>query len=74
MVIRLPELAITEAEIRDIEVPVLSVVGELDPMLVGAKALVGVAPDHRLVVVEGADHVRAIFSSILLKKLIEFLE
>jgi pimeloyl-ACP methyl ester carboxylesterase len=69
----LPELAISEEEIRGLTIPILSVVGELDPMLVGAEALVGNAPDHRLVVVEGADHVRATFSPVLHRALVEFL-
>jgi len=52
-----PALALTADELAAIEIPILSVVGERDPMLVSARAMVDMSRNPRLVVVRGADHV-----------------
>jgi pimeloyl-ACP methyl ester carboxylesterase len=54
-----PALAVSEDELGRIEIPILSVVGERDPMLAPARAMVGKVRDHRLVIVREADHIEA---------------
>jgi pimeloyl-ACP methyl ester carboxylesterase len=67
-----PALAITEDELGKIEVPVLGVVGERDPMIASARAMVGKVVDHRLVIVRGADHIEAPMRSELVEALRQF--
>jgi pimeloyl-ACP methyl ester carboxylesterase len=55
----IPELAISEDELRNITLPVCSIVGSRDPMRVSAEALADILPDLNLVIIEGADHISA---------------
>jgi pimeloyl-ACP methyl ester carboxylesterase len=68
-----PALALTEDELGRIELPILSVVGERDPMIASARAMVGKVRDHRLVVVRGADHIEAPMRSELVEALRQFV-
>jgi len=68
-----PALALTTDELAAIEVPILSVVGERDPMLVSARAMVDTLRNPRLVVIRGADHVETPMRSELVEALREFL-
>jgi pimeloyl-ACP methyl ester carboxylesterase len=54
-----PELALSEDELSRIAIPILGVVGERDPMMAPAQAMVGKLRDHQLVIVRGADHIEA---------------
>ena len=58
MVQALPELAVSQQQLRDIAVPVCAIVGSEDPFRSSAEAMVGVIPDLQLTVVAGADHLR----------------
>lgn len=69
----LPEIAVSEAELGRIRAPVLAVVGEHGPFRPGAEALCDRLADYRLVVVDGADHVRVALSSETLSSLLRFL-
>ena len=52
----LPELMVTEEALRANQVPVLSVVGSLDPLKVGIDRMQGVLAHHETVVLPGKDH------------------
>lgn len=69
----IPELALTEEEVRSIPIPVCSIVGSEDPLRVGADAMVGVVPDHTLIVVDGADHIITPMRGELREGLLDFL-
>lgn len=66
-------LALTEAEVKTITLPMLTVVGSRDILRAGAEALAETAPNHSLVVVEGADHVRAIYREETREAILRFL-
>ncbi len=52
----LPALTVTEADLRGVDVPVLSIVGSEDPLKAGVDALAQVLPHHELVVIPGGTH------------------
>lgn len=52
----LGELFVSEQEVRGLRVPLLGFTGEHDPELAMLKRMEGVAPDFRLVVLEGVGH------------------
>ncbi len=54
-----PDLAVTEAELGAIRIPVCSIVGDRDPLLVAVDAMRGRVHDHAVTVVAGADHLAA---------------
>jgi pimeloyl-ACP methyl ester carboxylesterase len=60
LVLSLPELAVAEAELRRIAIPVCAIVGSRDPFRHSAGRLIRRMPDCRVVVVPGADHVSLI--------------
>ena len=53
----LPELALSEQEVRQLRVPICSIVGSRDPMRSSAEALAARAPDVTFTLVEDADHI-----------------
>jgi hypothetical protein len=68
-----PELALPEAELARISMPVCSVVGSRDPLRLSAEALAGRVADHTLVYIEGADHIQAPMHAEMLDALLECL-
>jgi len=52
-----PQLAVDEAELRSLELPVCSIVGSRDPLAVSVDAMRGKISDHTVCVVDGADHI-----------------
>lgn len=58
MIKAIPEIAITEEEAGSIELPMLTVAGANDSLAAGSKALHDLAPDHKLVIVPGRDHIQ----------------
>ena len=73
MVRALPGLTIERADLARLEVPICSIVGSLDTMKLGVDSMVGVVPDHTVVVIDGADHLAATSSPLLIESLLEFL-
>ncbi len=73
MIRALPELAVAEAALGRISVPVLSIVGEHDPLRPGADALEGRIPGLTRVLLPGADHIRALWHPRLREALLAFL-
>jgi len=71
---RLPQLTVSEAELRAIRGPVFAIVGEHDPFRTAAEALCGRLGDYRMVVVDGADHVRLASKDVAIVMLLEFLQ
>lgn len=69
----LPGLRLTREDLAGIPVPVLSIVGDRDPLRISAQALVGVVPDHQLVLVEKSDHVRTPIRDKTREALLDFL-
>jgi len=66
-------ITLEREELGKIQVPVLSVVGSRDPLVVGVEAMKGLVPDHEIVTVEGADHMQAVGSPLLIDSLRTFL-
>lgn len=54
-----PELAVSEAELRSIELPVCSIVGSRDPLTISVDAMRGKVANHSICLVDGADHISA---------------
>ncbi len=70
---KIMDFKITEDELRNIPVPVLSIIGSNDPLKLGVDAMVGKVKNHKVVVIEGANHITAVMSKKLKKNLINFL-
>jgi pimeloyl-ACP methyl ester carboxylesterase len=51
-----PDLAVSEAELRDLDLAVCSIVGSRDPLTASVDAMRGKVSDHTVCVVDGADH------------------
>lgn len=69
-----PELAVTADALARVRLPMCSVVGERDPLAVGARALAEVVPGCTLTELAGADHVQAPARPELASALHAFLE
>ncbi|MBI2422924.1 MAG: alpha/beta hydrolase [Candidatus Hydrogenedentes bacterium] len=69
----LQDLAVTEADLRKNTVPVLSVVGSIDPLRNGIDRMVGVMQHHKAVFVEGGDHITTLENKDYVNALKEFL-
>ncbi len=69
----LPELALTELELRAIEVPVLSIVGERDPLIHSMRNMQGKIAQHSVHVLPDADHLQAPLDPALREHLEAFL-
>ncbi len=57
MIEGLPGLAVSEATLRSISVPLCAIVGSDDPLRVSAEAMAARLPGAKLVIVDGADHI-----------------
>lgn len=66
------DLEITEEQIRSIEVPVLALIGEIDPLRSTVDRLLEVHPEVEVVVLEGKDHMTAISDPALVDGMREF--
>ncbi len=64
---------ITADELRNNRVPMLAVVGEIDPVKAGVDAMVGVASNLEVVVLPGRDHLSAVADPGLASSMLEFL-
>jgi len=73
MVQALPELALSEQELRAIELPVLSIVGERDPLVHSMRKMQGKIADHSVYVLAGADHLQATLDPALPEHLSAFV-
>jgi pimeloyl-ACP methyl ester carboxylesterase len=63
----------TEAQIRANKVPVLALIGELDPMKSGVDRLNGLMPNLKIVVIPKANHITAFADPEFIKSLKSFL-
>ncbi len=66
-------IAPSEESVRSIEVPILAVVGELDPLRAGVDRLHEVLPATKVVVLDGKDHMSAIADPALPRAIRAFL-
>jgi pimeloyl-ACP methyl ester carboxylesterase len=64
---------VPEAALAAIEVPILVVVGALDPLAAGADALAERVPEIQVKKIDGADHMTAVASPVLRESIFEFL-
>lgn len=69
-----PELVVSEEALRDLTVPLCSIVGSRDPLIESARALAAVVGDHASTVIPDADHIQAPGRPELHAALREFLE
>ncbi|MCK5862890.1 MAG: alpha/beta hydrolase [Candidatus Hydrogenedentes bacterium] len=67
------ELAITEEELRNNRVPVLSLVGTRDPLGAGVKDMIEMMPCHEAVYIEKGDHVTTLLKGAYFSNLKAFL-
>ena len=68
---RMPEAS--ESKIRANKVPVLALIGELDPLKAGVDRLDGMMPNLKIVVIPGATHLTAFASPVFIENLKSFL-
>lgn len=68
-----PNLVVTEAEVRDIRVPMLSIVGSRDPLKVGVENLRDAVPGIEVVIIDGATHMNAMMREEFADALERFL-
>jgi pimeloyl-ACP methyl ester carboxylesterase len=61
------------AKIRANKVPVLALIGELDPLKTGVDRLDGMMPNLKIVVIPGATHLTAFASPVFIENLKSFL-
>ena len=52
--------AVTEQELRDNNVPTLTLIGEIDPMKASVDLLEGVMANHKTIIIDGADHLTTV--------------
>ncbi len=69
----IPELTVTEEDLRGIPVPMCSIVGSRDPLRGGVEALEGLVPEITVTVLDGASHMSAPLRPQLLHDLRSFL-
>ena len=69
-----PELGIPREDLPNINIPVLTVVGTEDPLMIGVENMKGKLKDHQIIFVEGADHIEAVRTDALREALISFLK
>jgi pimeloyl-ACP methyl ester carboxylesterase len=72
-VMRAPQAQVTEAQIRANKIPVLALIGELDPLKTGVDRLDGLMPNLKIVVIPGATHMTAAGNALFLSTLKAFL-
>ncbi|SPF37658.1 Hydrolase [Candidatus Sulfopaludibacter sp. SbA4] len=72
-VVRAPQGQVPEAKIRANKIPVLALIGELDPLKAGVDRLDGMMPNLKIVVIPGATHMTAPGSPVFLTTLKSFL-
>ncbi len=70
---RFTDLAITEEEMRNNRVPVLSIAGTRDPLGAGIKTMTEVMGNHEAVYIENGDHATTLLNKAYLKHLRAFL-
>ncbi|MFA7691880.1 MAG: alpha/beta hydrolase [Candidatus Hydrogenedentales bacterium] len=67
------DLAVTEDELRNNQVPMLSIVGSRDPLGRGVEEMLEMMPRYEAVYVDGGDHLTTMFSQQFKEALISFL-
>lgn len=67
------KLIIAEEDLKKVKVPLLALVGDLDPLKASVEALKPVTPQVRIVVLKEADHMNAFSKAEFLKELKTFL-
>jgi pimeloyl-ACP methyl ester carboxylesterase len=68
-----PGLSITEAELRAIGVPVLSIVGDIDPLREDVDVMEGMIAGHEVIFVPNGDHLNTVASPEMIEGLVDFL-
>lgn len=67
------ELHVPEQALRDNQVPVLALIGDLDPLKESVDDMDGVMANLRVVVLEGADHMNTFREPLFVETLLSFL-
>ena len=68
------DLAISEEELRNNKVPVLSIAGTKDPLGAGIKSMTEMMPCHEAAYIKGGDHVTTILKRAYMQNLMAFLD
>jgi len=69
-----PEMMVTEEQLRNTEVPTLSIVGAKDPLREGIEDMEGVLPEHQIVLIEERDHMDAHMTGEFVDALVNFID
>ncbi len=69
----LRELGLSEEDVRGLDMPMLGISGGRDPLTVGAKNLIDAAPNYKLVITPGTDHIKTPMHDEFTKALLGFL-
>lgn len=69
----LPDLEVTEAELRANRVPVRSIVGTKDTLRLGIDNMEGIMSNHDIVYIKGGDHATTVLRHSFLEAIREFL-
>jgi pimeloyl-ACP methyl ester carboxylesterase len=67
------QLSVSESQLRANKVPVLALIGEVDPLKKGVDRMDGVVPDLQVVVIPRATHVSAFSQPVFISSLKSFL-
>ncbi len=69
----IPDLGVTEEELRALPMPVCSIVGDDDGLMASVENMRGLVPIHSITIIEGADHIRTPTRAEFLNALLNFL-
>ena len=67
-------LCVTESQLRGIQTPVLTIIGENDHLKPDVDRMKGLIANHRVEVISGANHVQAMLSPRFPELILAFLE
>jgi pimeloyl-ACP methyl ester carboxylesterase len=68
------DLMVTEEQLRANQVPALTIMGTEDPLRPGVDRMKGVMANHKIVFVDGKDHLTTLTSPVMKEALLAFLK
>ena len=68
-----PEFAVVEEALRKNRVPVLTIVGDRDPLCTGVEPLTETMANHRTCIIKGGDHLTTLISRAYIENVLAFL-
>ena len=68
-----PQLAVPEADLRTVTIPVMAVKGSEEEVVVGGSDLKGVLPNYQEVIIPGGNHQSVVLYSAFQDRIVSFL-